>query len=890
MAAFEESSNNTVDAAGAVSPTVAAAAVLTTINNNDLCAQLNAYQHYVSNAETPTRDTLLAVAPSSSSSPRSGTSDTLLEKNLIEVNFNNLMNMTDDINLSCANSSQLEKAAIEAAAATLFNPLTPYNNEVDDDDEDEDEDEDDDNNNNKCNNKLFNKGNDDIKTTTDILTSTLITAAETAATATTKSVAAATAPASLSHQHKTYGKGKNLSFTNRKTYGKGKNLKIINSKMVIASASSSGSDYEESCSDMEVDSDREENSSKNRTRCELNNDINDVNEKSNNGGGGGGGGGNNGKSITLTTVPLSPDQVHSSPPSPCVPPLNLKMHNCNKIKDSDDYNNGSCSSTRKRKLININGGDDDSNDCGTETTAAAITSIANGISDENETKINFVRKARGRYKKNRIESEIAIDPNNIGKPQQEMDSNDKSVFSLLNNISIVSREEQQSATASTSATILETEKNALVVDTTMTRQFVNHVTGKKYYMYVVCESKNPNERCHVFYANCVGSVTLSYSNYFCGVDRYVMVVSFDRFRFMISYKLLKKLNVAIPLSEDFSLQQLQNQNQQPNVCYFNDVKDFEFVSLLVDLFQLDTIYARAKTVLMLAAMGQTKSDAVINFLTDLNKKKTMYSMPFEINGKCKSILTADSESAAAVLLNNGDDDNDNNDYNYHHHKTHGNGSKIAALNDASLFYVDKIVNVTQNARFKTITNAVPINETTVLESLKFWLRDKVNKSAQLKSKDCFFTYKYGSVVRLLYDVSDACVNKLVKIKKDTVVTTAQIEYYLNSACANENNDNFILLSNKLDERLTIIKRGVEFIWITSVIKNILPNDIIRSFKKFNHHVFNLNKSNRKEINNRHNGMIKLLAYYTGDVLKFDQIVKIAQNNFGCVYFNKNYID
>ncbi|AUV65408.1 IE-1 [Alphabaculovirus myunipunctae] len=379
------------------------------------------------------------------------------------------------------------------------------------------------------------------------------------------------------------------------------------------------------------------------------------------------------------------------------------------------------------------------------------------------------------------------------------------------------------------------------------RLFASHMLDTGYYMFIVVKPSGPSKLPYtVRYVSCVHSVYNEYTAHHIHHDRFVLVVTYERYRFLISYHLLLELEIDIPQQDQFSERKLNN--TQRNQCFFEEVKDFEFLTLLTNYFHLDKVFAQGKISLLLASIGEQKARVVHSALTEMIDNKTLFTMPFYMFKK--------------------------------------EASEEMAKCDSSM-YVDDIVRLTRGLKFCTMTDfktkkmsrAHVVEK--VVESLSFWLRPKDVRSSDVKEKT-YFTYKFGSVVRLLYNQKDKGVNKLFKIKKENG-TVQLIENYLNACKEEESADNFILITTKSDERITIIKMGIEFIWITSVMKDIIVSDIIKKYRMYNHHIFNMSSVNRKEINNRHNGLIKLMAFYTGKCLTMEEIKRVAINNFECNY-------
>nr|ANS70904.1 immediate early transactivator 1 [Lymantria dispar multiple nucleopolyhedrovirus] len=392
------------------------------------------------------------------------------------------------------------------------------------------------------------------------------------------------------------------------------------------------------------------------------------------------------------------------------------------------------------------------------------------------------------------------------------------------------------------------------------KRFAEMITNTAYYMFVVCEndeqqqqqqSSEPQSPYKIFFVNCVWSVTQEYRRHFHHLDRMVMVVSFDKFRFMISYKLLKSMNIEIPQSEDLGRKLINNNDDaaQKNKCYFNEVKDFAFVALLINTFNLDMCYARAKISLVLAPLGYNKSKTIMKQIFNFMKDNTLFTLPFNFGRQEKMGQEQEEEHTNFIKMEESP-------------------------------YVDAIVKASAHFKFKTNPDKRVYGIDETLASLRFWLRAKNEKV----TKDNFLYYKYGCVVRLFYDEQDKRIANLLRIKKDNNSTGHLLEEYLN-ACAKlpADSQNFLLLSTKTEERLTVVKNGPMFVWVTGIAKDILPDEHVKPFKQFKHHVFTLNKVNRKETNNKHNGLLKLISMYTGGNVPFDRVVEIAQNNFKCDY-------
>ncbi|ACI28854.1 IE-1 [Agrotis ipsilon multiple nucleopolyhedrovirus] len=383
------------------------------------------------------------------------------------------------------------------------------------------------------------------------------------------------------------------------------------------------------------------------------------------------------------------------------------------------------------------------------------------------------------------------------------------------------------------------------------RRFASHMLDTSHYMFIVTRPINADakEKFTLQYINYVHSVYNEYTAHYMHHDRFVLVVTFERYRFMISYHLLLDLGVDIPLQDQFSEKKLADNNK--NMCFFEEVKDFEFLSLLTNLFGLDKVYVQGKISLLLASIGEHKARSIHEHLTEMIADKSLFTLPF------------------------------------HMHKKEANPEELAKY-DMSL-YVEDIMKATNGLRFKTLP---PLNfnkeytRAEVLQGLAQLLSPWYNLKEPKDPKDKnSFTYKYGCIARQFYNTDDKGVNKLFKIKKESG-SARLIENYLTACKERLDNHSFILVTTKSDERITIVKKGLEFLWITSVIKDIVVADLVKKYRRYNHYIFNLNTGNRKEINIRHNGMIKLLAYYTGGLITREELKSIACTKFEC---NFDYI-
>ncbi|ADD73721.1 IE-1 [Lymantria xylina nucleopolyhedrovirus] len=387
------------------------------------------------------------------------------------------------------------------------------------------------------------------------------------------------------------------------------------------------------------------------------------------------------------------------------------------------------------------------------------------------------------------------------------------------------------------------------------KRFANYVYNSNYYMFIV--SEDAERAFKVTYANCVWCIKQDYRRNYRHVDNKVMVLSIDKCRFMISYKLLKKMNVYIPPSEDIERQlSTATEETREDACYFNEIKDFEFLTLLINTFHLDMCYTRVKMFMLLSSMGDAKSKLLWNWVYGLIKDETLFHIPVNY-GHRQPIVEEDFLASPAPDC-------------------------VASASSADSEHVKSIVSAGEGLSFKVAAAQLSVEQ--ALDSVKFWLRVKSNDAVQ-KTKDCYINYKYACIVRLLYDERDRRIANLLKIKKPGAGTAELVEYYLN-VCAKlpRDSQNFLLVTTKNEERLSLVKNGPRLVWISGVARDICVGDIINKFDgQFEHHVFKLNKVSRKELNNRHNGLLKLVSLYTSAAVDLSVLVEIAQTQFECDY-------
>lgn len=437
------------------------------------------------------------------------------------------------------------------------------------------------------------------------------------------------------------------------------------------------------------------------------------------------------------------------------------------------------------------------------------------------TKNGFAHKPKGRYNKRKIASEISILADSKRRKLAQSNS-----AQIITNIASSSFDHQYLS-----------QGNNVV-----NRRFVNHLINRNYYMFIVCqadEREQGNERFKLFYAMAVSSLAERYCKFYNHIDRFVFVVSLEKYRFMISYELVKNMNISIPHSEDFVDDVKRNQTDK---CFFNEVKDYEFLNLLVTTFNLDMCVARVNITLMLSAVGSLKSKLILDDVSKMYEDNSLFTLPFD-------------------LFSNEINEKDT----------------VEITNSTSL-YIKNIIQNSNQVLYKKST--LPVSTGTIHHELRFWLKIKGNK---IQEKQNYFTYKYGSVVRLMIDDTCQSYKSLLKIKKDNNGNANVIYEYLEGSKESKNRNNFLLLTTKHDDRISIFKINEDFIWITSDIKDIIAVDIINRFRCGKHHLFSLNKTNRKEINVKHNGMIKLLSFYTSECIDFQKFKHLST-----LYFDSSY--
>ncbi|BAC67270.1 IE-1 [Adoxophyes honmai nucleopolyhedrovirus] len=374
------------------------------------------------------------------------------------------------------------------------------------------------------------------------------------------------------------------------------------------------------------------------------------------------------------------------------------------------------------------------------------------------------------------------------------------------------------------------------------RRFIHYMKSNRYYMFVVYYDERAQNNFRIMYANSVNRIASEYQCRYKSIDNYVMVLSMSNHRFLISYDLIKKKNINIPKSEDFTPAQLKDKSNQVK---FSEIKNFYFMADLVNAFHLDMCYGQTTMTLLMASLGETRSELLADRISTLSKSSLLYMLPLNFN----------------VPEHEGVKDNA----------------------DDTCLYVKDILNYSHNKSFYVESKKYRLTKNEVIAIIQPWIQQK-------KKGDTYFTYKYGSVARLLYKNLSGDLNKMLKIKKEHGGKWL-IDIYLNASGAVADTSNFILINVKNDERITIIKRETKYYWISTVSLDdveIQIDDIINTFKKYNHYVFKINSCSRKDLNNYHNCMIKLVKWHLDKTLSFDELLELATDYLQVCHFVKKF--
>nr|AOL57161.1 IE1 [Chrysodeixis includens nucleopolyhedrovirus] len=413
--------------------------------------------------------------------------------------------------------------------------------------------------------------------------------------------------------------------------------------------------------------------------------------------------------------------------------------------------------------------------------------------------------------------------------------------------------------------------NIMTMERDNNRKFVQYILNNHNYLFLVYENKynantfnvNPNTSIYkIEYVNCVQSIYKYYNANYSHIDRTCKVVSFNRFRFAISMKLLNKMQIELPPTEHFKKEDVKKISPKNTFCLLNEVKDPDFISRLTNTFGLDNIYIQGQLTMLLSSIGENRAKILNQQITTMIEDKSLFTIPLHLSRSKELEETVD------------DDINPNN-------------------TNVSSAYIRDIIQLSNSLNFKA--PIIPLTSYNTKEQnievvLNCWINTQRANNDRDKdlAKSLQFTYKFTSVARVLFDENLNEVNKLFKVKKEPG-SVAMIEDYLQACESVPDGNNFIMINTLNDERVTIIKAKTEFFWICSNNPNNLIhcNDIMMAFKKFNHHLLSLIPSNRKDLNNRHSGLIKLVAYHLGGEVDITFVRRMC-DKFKCNYMYKKF--
>ncbi|UZE89699.1 IE-1 [Parapoynx stagnalis nucleopolyhedrovirus] len=350
-------------------------------------------------------------------------------------------------------------------------------------------------------------------------------------------------------------------------------------------------------------------------------------------------------------------------------------------------------------------------------------------------------------------------------------------------------------------------------------KFTEHLSETGYYMFIV--KKCLTKPFEIVFAKYVTSVSHEYTKNYYSIDNRVFVVTFENIRFMISYNLVKECNIDIPPSQDLCSDETALKDNEK--CYFTDVQSFNFKVALTRYFNLDMYYAQTKMITLMQSLGESKSSFLLTKLYNMFQDKSLFTLP--------------------IMLSRKDSVTDH----------------IVQKNDFVISpYVQQVINLSRGLEFRS--------------SKPF---EGLHTSVHQKSS---LTYKYSSVANVFFDKADA----LKKVKKEDG-SLHIIEQYLSQNAQNVNSNNFIVLSFKNDERLTIVKKQNEYYWIFGEVKNINVHQIVYKFNNFIHHLFVIGKVNRRESNTTHNYLLKLVALIVQNHVSLGEGITYAKSNLNCNY-------
>nr|BAX08780.1 immediate early protein 1 [Antheraea pernyi nucleopolyhedrovirus]BCX55472.1 immediate early protein 1 [Antheraea pernyi nucleopolyhedrovirus] len=348
-------------------------------------------------------------------------------------------------------------------------------------------------------------------------------------------------------------------------------------------------------------------------------------------------------------------------------------------------------------------------------------------------------------------------------------------------------------------------------DNSMTAsRFCNHMSETAYYMFVV--KRGNNKPFEVVFAKLVNSVTNEYQNNYHTVDNRVFVVSINNFKFMVSYNLVRELEIEIPAHVNLCSDEEAKCN--PYDCHFEPVKN-SFETTLITHFHLDMYYCQTTLMTLLHSVGENKTNLLMDRVYQMHKSRLLYTLP---------IVTSLKQPAIEITPRS---------------------KKYASS------YVTQILNYSKNLRF-------PEHK---------YNGEYTNTLDQHITQKTKLTYKYSSVAELFFTPfgkrNDNSADSLKKVKKEDG-NRLLVEQYLSRNEHDENSHNFIVLqfggaNLNNDERLTIVKKGREFYWVAGEVKDINVDEHVKKYPQNTHHVFRIINSNRRETTTWHNNLLKMLA-------------------------------
>nr|ANW12305.1 ie-1 [Malacosoma sp. alphabaculovirus] len=468
-------------------------------------------------------------------------------------------------------------------------------------------------------------------------------------------------------------------------------------------------------------------------------------------------------------------------------------------------------------------------------------------------------KVRDRYRKRKIE------------PVMEVDSDDSNTNT--NNMLVIDDIDRAMAKS-----FVDNQYNTMTnyhyetINGRYDHRFVSHMLNNNYYMFIVETVMDEAKTIYlpkVSYVANVPSVQAYYIQYYKHVDDHVMIVTFEKYRFMIPQKEILKMQLDIPDCEKFAdadksaaAATAANLSSSRNTkkIYFNEVKDIEFLNKLTKTFMLDIYFSRIKITMILASMGEWRSKIIAHHVFRNMTDGSLFSMPLNF-----------SMNDSMMIRDSACDD-----------------STLVRMQQSQ--YLADIIKYSEDKRFIKYQGREKREDRLMAarKKLEFWYKNRIED----KDKNSYyFTYKYGSVARIFFKLNTKDTKRFCSIKRNKtndVSDLVLIENYLDVCAQKPDCDNFILVVNKKDERISIIKNGDTFFWITSILSEIIIGDVLDKYKLMKHHVFKLNIRNRKDINIKHNGIIMLVSMYTSGYLDLEGIIDIGINNFRCEYFKKNF--